>query len=65
MTIAKGRCESDPMPWESAAGGRPSVATNMVIIMGRSLSTAPSTADSSKAFFCSTMNAAPNTQRLK
>src|ERR1700733_16025862 len=47
MTMAKGRWESDPMPWESAAGRRPRVATNIVIMMGRSRRTAPSTAASS------------------
>ena len=46
MTMAKGRCESDPMSCDSAAGSSPSVATSMVIMMGRSLSTAPSTAES-------------------
>ena len=45
MTMAKGRCESEPMPCEVAAGSRPSVATSMVIMMGRRRSTAPSTAD--------------------
>ena len=49
MTIAKGRCESEPMPCESAAGSRPSVATSIVIMIGRSRSTAPSTAASSIA----------------
>ena len=35
MTMAKGRCESEPMPCDIAAGSRPSVATSMVIMMGR------------------------------
>ena len=47
MTMAKGRCESEPMPCDSAAGSRPSVATSMVIMMGRRRSTAPSMAASS------------------
>ena len=47
ITMAKGRCESDPMPCDMAAGSSPSVATSMVIMMGRKRSTAPSTADSS------------------
>ena len=46
MTMAKGRCESEPMAWESAAGRRPSVATSKVIMMGRRRRTAPSTAAS-------------------
>src|ERR1700682_168354 len=46
ITIANGRWESDPMPRDSAAGSRPSVATSMVIMMGRNLRTAPSTAAS-------------------
>jgi hypothetical protein len=47
MTMAKGRCESEPMPCESAAGNSPNVATSMVIMMGRRRRTAPSMA----AFF--------------
>src|ERR1022692_22151 len=39
-------CESDPMSCDSAAGSSPRVATSMVIIIGRSLRTAPSTAAS-------------------
>ena len=35
MTMANGRCESEPMACESAAGSRPSVATSMVIMIGR------------------------------
>ncbi len=35
ITMAKGRCESEPMACDSAAGSRPSVATSMVIMMGR------------------------------
>ena len=35
MTMAKGRCESDPMPCEKAAGSRPRQATSAVIMMGR------------------------------
>src|ERR1022692_1688599 len=46
MTMANGRCESDPMACESAAGNSPTVATSMVVMMGRSLKTAPSTAAS-------------------
>src|SRR5579859_3471578 len=46
ITMAKGRCESDPMACENAAGIRPSVATSMVIMMGRKRNTAPSTAAS-------------------
>ena len=42
ITMAKGRCESEPMPCDVAAGNRPSVATSMVIMMGRRLRTAPS-----------------------
>ena len=34
MTMAKGRWESEPMPWEVAAGRRPRVATIMVIMNG-------------------------------
>ena len=45
--MAKGRCESDPILWDSAAGSKPSVATSIVIMMGRSRNTAPSMADSS------------------
>src|ERR1022692_2381426 len=45
MTMANGRCESDPMACESAAGNSPTVATSMVVMMGRSLKTAPSTAE--------------------
>jgi hypothetical protein len=44
ITMAKGRCESEPMPRDSAAGSKPKVATNMVIIMGRNRRTAPSIA---------------------
>src|ERR1035441_8110632 len=47
MTMAKGRCESEPMPCDKAAGSRPRVATSMVIMMGRSRRTAPSMAASS------------------
>jgi hypothetical protein len=31
ITIANGRCESEPIPCESAAGNSPSVATSVVI----------------------------------
>ena len=41
MTMAKGRCESEPMACESAAGSNPSVATSVVIMIGRKRSTAP------------------------
>ena len=34
ITIAKGRCESEPMACDSAAGNRPSVATMLVTIIG-------------------------------
>ena len=37
MTIANGRCESEPMACDRAAGSSPRVATSMVIMMGRSL----------------------------
>ena len=37
MTIAKGLCESEPIPREMAAGRSPKVATNEVIMMGRNL----------------------------
>ncbi len=47
ITMAKGRCESEPMAREVAAGSRPSVATSMVIMMGRRRRTAPSMAESS------------------
>ncbi len=47
MTMANGRCESEPMPCDVAAGSRPRVATSMVIIMGRRRRTAPSMAASS------------------
>ena len=46
MTMAKGRCESEPMPCEVAAGSSPRVATSIVIMMGRRRSIALSTADS-------------------
>src|ERR1700747_1110109 len=46
MTIANGRCESEPIPCESAAGSKPSVATSMVIMIGRSRTPAPSMAAS-------------------
>ena len=45
--MAKGRCESEPMPWDNAAGSKPSDATNIVIIIGRSRRTAPSMAAAS------------------
>ena len=41
ITIANGRCESEPMPCDVAAGTRPSEATSIVIRMGRKRSTAP------------------------
>ena len=34
-TIASGRCVCDPIPWESAAGISPSVATSVVMSTGR------------------------------
>src|ERR1022692_4776691 len=46
MTIAKGLCESAPMACDGAAGRSPRVAASIVIMMGRSLRTAPSTAAS-------------------
>ena len=45
--MAKGRCESEPMPRETAAGNKPRVATKEVINIGRSRRTAPSIAASS------------------
>ena len=39
MTMAKGFCESLPMPVEMAAGSSPMHATSAVIMMGRSRST--------------------------
>ena len=36
MTIAKGRCVSDPMACEVAAGKRPSDASSAVMSTGRS-----------------------------
>src|SRR5260370_1112328 len=50
MTIAKGRWESEPMACDSTAGSKPSVATSMVIMMGRSLRTAPSRAQLTRIF---------------
>src|SRR6516162_1125026 len=47
ITIAKGRCESEPMACDKAAGSKPRVATSIVIKMGRSRSTAPSIAECS------------------
>src|SRR5579863_6658469 len=47
ITIANGRCESEPMACDNAAGTRPSVATSIVIMIGRKRRTAPSTAASS------------------
>src|SRR5437588_532503 len=44
ITMAKGRCESEPMPRETAAGNKPRVATKEVINIGRSRRTAPSIA---------------------
>jgi len=41
ITMANGRCESDPIACDVAAGSSPSVATSMVIMIGRSRSTAP------------------------
>src|SRR5580693_10349457 len=46
ITMANGRCESEPMSWDIAAGKSPKVATSMVIIMGRRRSAAPSFAAS-------------------
>ncbi len=46
ITIAKGRCESEPMSCDIAAGSRPSVATSIVIMMGRRRREAPSLAAS-------------------
>ena len=34
-TMASGFCDSEPMPCESAAGVRPSIATSVVISTGR------------------------------
>ena len=47
MTMANGRCESEPMPCDIAAGSSPSVATSMVIMIGTQPSTAPSIGASS------------------
>jgi hypothetical protein len=44
MTMANGRCESEPMACDIAAGSSPRVATSIVIMMGRSRRTAPSIA---------------------
>ncbi len=41
-TIAKGFCESLPMPVDIAAGSRPKQATRAVIMIGRSRSIAAS-----------------------
>ncbi len=41
MTMANGRCESEPIPCEVAAGTSPSDATSMVMRMGRNRMTAP------------------------
>jgi hypothetical protein len=46
ITIANGRCESEPTPVESAAGSYPNAATSAVIMIGRSLSSAASLIDS-------------------
>ena len=35
ITMAKGRCESEPMPCERRRRTSPSEATSMVIMMGR------------------------------
>ena len=43
ITQAKGRCVSEPMPVERAAGNSPRPAINAVIRIGRKRSTAPST----------------------
>ena len=50
MTMANGRCESEPMACEKAAGKSPKVATSMVIMIGRSRRTAPSTAASATVY---------------
>ena len=42
ITMANGRCESEPMPRESAAGNKPRMATSMVIMIGRKRRIAPS-----------------------
>ena len=47
MTMANGRCESDPIPRDRAAGSNPTLATNIVIMIGRSRCTDPSIAESS------------------
>ena len=46
ITIAKGRCESDPIPWDMAAGRRPNVATRVVMRIGLRRRMAPSMAAS-------------------
>ena len=62
ITTAKGRCVSDPTPWDNAAGNKPSPAINAVIRMGRKRDTAPSIAASAgllsvhdKSTICSTI----------
>ncbi len=47
ITMANGRCESEPMACETAAGISPRVATSIVIMIGRKRNTAPSIAESS------------------
>lgn len=47
-TITKGRWESEPMSYDSAAGRSPKMATSMIIMTGRSQRTAPSTTASIK-----------------
>jgi hypothetical protein len=42
--MANGRCESEPMPRDNAAGSSPRRATSMVIMIGRKGCTEPSMA---------------------
>ena len=37
ITTAKGRCVSDPMPWDTAAGRSPRPAINAVIMISSGL----------------------------
>ena len=48
MTIASGRCDSEPIPWLIAAGNRPIAAIAAVIITGRIRDRTPSLVASCK-----------------
>ena len=52
MTTASGRCTSEPMPWESAMGSSPSIASIEVISTVRSRVCAPSKTASYGAVPC-------------